>query len=238
MGFIPSWRWDKVLSGMLASVPLTLTAGGLLEQWRLTFHRSVPLLYGFSPLPLSLQLALSFSALTFMCSYSLHTRNFTRLHYAVIKPVLNSLQSFIILLHGFIIRVFYCFFSFVFFSFSVWPCSEMAPVHFDRTVQGVYACRLAWATDGEKAKLCIVLTTQTSVLCFLWCTATLWPLLSVSPCCPCAVFPSWGHVSRGHIWWQASLPINCCCWINMCAAVSQCWHFTSKCPQLPKVGWL
>lgn len=31
-------------------------------------------------------------------------------------------------------------------------------------------------------------------------------------------------------------PINCHCWINMWAAVSQCWNFTSMCPpMLPTV---
>lgn len=131
--FIPGWRWDTALSGILASLPLTLAAGGLLQQRRLTFHLTLALSrIDFPYWHLHYIWRFCSLALTFMFSnFPPHTLNFTHLHYAVIKPVLISLPSFIILLRGFIIRIFYCFSSSASVFYSVWPCSEMARVHWD-----------------------------------------------------------------------------------------------------------
>lgn len=147
MGFIPERRWDKALSGILASLPLTLTAGGLLQKRGIPFHLSaLSVLYRFSLVPLSLHLALS-SLLWLSCSL-------TPSLVPSISPIfiMLSLNQF----------WFHCdhssfccvdslsesFTASLPIHFSGWPCSEMAPVHRDCVTPycmsvGVYL----WETD-------------------------------------------------------------------------------------------
>lgn len=122
----------------------------------------------------------------------------------------------------------------------------------DPSALGLYCtvCLLVWVRERQKnkTKQNIQIESKTALSrhqsSTIYCTHTVvvWQLFFLLPpcsltCCPLAVLQSWGHVPWGHIWWQVSLPINCCWWINMCAAVSQYWHFTSKCPLLPRVDW-